>query len=135
MKGLKSFIATASALLMLSSCSPFKTTTSSEADLGNNRKEYTMILEKDAADYLEIVDVKLMNSETKANESVTFQVMDTQKSTVLLNLRGYEAFSIIATCNNAELNPDQALVVYKDEVDGDSKTTKIKPLVTPRDVN
>ncbi|GGH77435.1 hypothetical protein GCM10011318_27200 [Phaeocystidibacter marisrubri] len=95
-----------------------------------NRTEYVLSIEKDAQDYLEIIDVRLMNSETKASESATFKVTDGSNQT-LLNLKGYETFTIIAATSNSDLNPDCAIITYKDEMDGDQKSKKIKPLLAP----
>ncbi|WP_170266383.1 hypothetical protein [Phaeocystidibacter luteus] len=116
-------------LFLMASCSPFKQVNSSKSMVEGNRIQYQMVIEKDAKDYLEIIDVKLMNTETGASESATFKIVDTDGSTTLLNLKGYPKFFILATTTDAELNPDQAIVVYKDDPEGDEKSKKIKPLL------
>lgn len=121
-------------LLVAVACSPFKQTNGSQRTGAGDRTEYVLQLEKDAQAYLEIVEVKLMNSETKASESSTFRVLTGINGETLLNMKGYDHFVIVASTDNSELAPDQAIVVYKDEPEGDQKTKKIKPLVTPIEV-
>lgn len=118
-----------SVVALATSCSPFKQTSSSQRTGEGNRMEYVMNIEKDAQDYLEIVDVKLMNSESGSSESASFRVLDNSQSNTLLNLKGYESFVIVASTTNSDLQPDQAIVVYKDEPEGKSKSKKIKPLI------
>lgn len=117
-------------VIFATACSPFKQTSSRMQQAEGNRTEYVMSIEKDAQDYLEIIDVRLMNSETKASESATFKVTDEANQT-LLNLKGYETFLIIAASSDSELKPDCAIITYKDEIDGDQKSKKIKPLIVP----
>ncbi len=116
-------------LLLVASCSPFKQTSSKMTPVEGNRVQYEMVIEKDAADYLEIVDVKLVNSENMASESASFQVLDKDGKTSLLNLKGYTSFVIQAETNNPDLNPDRAFISYKDELDGEIKSEKIEPLI------
>lgn len=113
----------------MTSCTPFKQTSSSSLVMEGNRVEYTMYMEKDAKDYLEIVDVILLNSETDQSESVTFQVVDTDGKTTLLNLKGYASFIIVSSTMNADLNPDRAIVMYKNDPEGKMKSEVIKPLI------
>lgn len=116
-------------LLLLASCSPFNHTTTTKSDVEGNRTEYKIMLEKDASDYLEIVDVRLINSENMSGENATFNVVDTDGTTTLLNLRGYEKFYILARINDSSINPDRAIITYKDEPDGDQKSKVIEPLM------
>ncbi len=118
-------------LMLVASCSPFKQTSSKMMEADGNRVQYEMVIEKKAADYLEIVEVKLINSESMASESASFQVLDRDGSTTLLNLKGYDSFIIVAETTNAELNADRAFVSYKDEPEGDLKSKKIEPLIMP----
>lgn len=117
------------ATVLTTACSPFKQVSSKQQQGPGNRTEYVMNMQKDAQDYLEIVDVKLMNSETNASESATFKVLDNSRNNTLLNLKGYESFTIIASTGNNELEANEALIVYKDDPEGDQKSKKIKPLI------
>lgn len=87
------------------------------------------MLEKDAKDYLEIVDVRLINGENMTGENAQFRVVDFDGSTTLLNLTGYDKFYVLATIGNSDLSPDRAIVTYKTEPEGDNKTEVVKPLI------
>ncbi|NVK05260.1 MAG: hypothetical protein HWD92_10570 [Flavobacteriia bacterium] len=116
-------------LLVLASCTPFKHAQTSVSEVSGNRTEYKIMLEKDAKDYLEIVDVRLINSENMTGENAQFRVVDFDGSTTLLNLTGYDKFYVLATIGNSDLSPDRAIVTYKTEPEGDNKTEVVKPLI------
>lgn len=116
-------------LLVLASCTPFKLAQINVSEVTGNRTEYKMMLEKEAKDYLEIVDVRLINGETMNGENATFRVVSDDGNTALLNLTGYEKFYILATIGDNSINPDRAIVTYKTEPDGDTDTEIIKPLM------
>lgn len=110
------------------SCAPFKSTSSKVEGESSHLMNYTIQLEKDASDYLEIVEVKLMNSENKQFESASFRVLQSLHGESVLNLKGYDSFVITASTGNLNLNPDAAIIVYKNKPDGDLKSRKVKPL-------
>lgn len=116
-------------LIILASCTPFKHMNTAVSELEGNRTEYKMMLEKDAADFIEIVDVRLINGETLQGENAVFRVVDYDGSTTLLNLTGYDKFYVLANITDKSIQPDRAIITYKTEPDGEHKSEIVKPLI------
>ena len=92
--------------------------------------QYTFNFNKKAGDYLEIVEVKLLNEAKSYEESVPFKVMDKGGKDVILDVKGRSEFAVVATKPQSKENTlaSSALVVYRSEKDGDKKYYTIKKI-------
>ena len=92
--------------------------------------QYTFNFNKKAGDYLEIVEVKLLNEAKNYEESVPFKVMDKGGKDVILDVKGRSEFAVVATKPQSKENilASSALVVYRSEKEGDKKYYTIKKI-------
>ena len=116
-------------------CGGLKLTTSnytaiSESGSSTERDQYKFDFTKKAGDYLEIVEVKLLNPEKGMDESVPFQVTGIEGNKTLLDIKGQTEFSVVASkISGAEKTlATGAMIVYRTEKDGDKKYHSIKKI-------
>jgi hypothetical protein len=119
----------------LMSCGGLKLATSSYTVITSNgssaeRDQYTFNFNKKAGDYLEIVEVKLINTEKGMDESVPFQVTEVNGDKTLLDIKGRDAFAVVASkpVGSEKTLATSAIIVYRTEKDGDKKYHSIKKI-------
>ena len=95
-----------------------------------DRDQYQFDFNKKAGDFLEIVEVKLMNKEKGMDESVPFQVTEKGGAKTLLDIKGRDAFTIVASkSTSAEKTiASSAIIVYRTEKDGEKKYYTVKKI-------
>jgi hypothetical protein len=95
-----------------------------------DRDQYTFNFNKKAGDFLEIVEVKLLNKEKGMDESVPFQVTEVNGDKVLLDVKGRDAFAVVASkpVGSEKTVATSALIVYRSEKDGEKKYHSIKKI-------
>jgi hypothetical protein len=119
--------------IFFASCGSLKLTESSYAvvtDASVDRDQYTFQFKKKAGAYLEITEVKLLNSESGMDQSVPFQVTDTKGEKSVLDVKGRDAFAIVASTpkTDDEMTATSALVAYKTEPEGTVKYYTVKKI-------
>ncbi len=119
----------------LMACGGLKNTGSQYSQIaGTNstseRDQYVFSFEKKAGDYVEIVEVKLINIEKGSEESSPFQVMDAEAKQTILDVKGRDAFTVVAAKPAGKDNvlATSAVIVYRTEKDGDKKTYTVKKI-------
>ena len=95
-----------------------------------DRDRYTFLFSKKAGNYVEIVEVKLLNTEKGMDASAPFKVMDKNADQVILDVKGRSEFAVVAIkpqTNNSTL-ASSALIVYRTEQDGEKKYYTVKKI-------
>ena len=94
----------------------------------SDRDKYTFVFSKKAGDFVEIVEVKLLNNAKGMDESVPFKVMDKDGSQVILDVKGRSEFAVVAIKPQQKENTlaTSAMVVYRTEQDGEKKYDTVK---------
>ncbi len=119
--------------IVLASCGSVKLTDSSYAtvtDANVERDQYMFQFKKKAGAYLEVVEVKLLNSEKGMDQSVPFQVTDTDGKKSILDVKGREAFAVVASKpkGSDSILASSALIAYKTEPEGALKYYTVKKI-------
>ena len=96
----------------------------------SDRDKYSFVFSKKAGDYVEVVEVKLLNTEKGMEESVPFKVMDKDGDKVILDVKGRSEFSVVAIKPQTKDNmlASSAMVVYRTEQDGEKKYYTVKKI-------
>ncbi len=119
--------------IFLAACGSMKLTESSYAtvtDANVERDEYVFQFNKKAGAYLEVVEVKLLNSEKGMDQSVPFQVTDTDGKKSILDVKGRSEFAVVASKPRTSQNilASSALIAYKTEPEGAIKYYTVKKI-------
>jgi hypothetical protein len=119
--------------IFLASCGSMKLTDSSYAavtDANVERDQYVFQFKKKAGAYLEVVEVKLLNSEKGMDQSVPFQVTDTDGKKSILDVKGRDAFAVVASKPKGSDNvlASSALIAYKTDPEGTLKYYTVKKI-------
>jgi hypothetical protein len=119
--------------IFLAACGSMKLTESSYAavtDANVERDQYVFQFSKKAGAYLEVVEVKLLNSEKGMDQSVPFQVTDTDGKKSILDVKGRSAFAVVASKPQTSDNvlASSALIAYKTEPEGSIKYYTVKKI-------
>lgn len=92
------------------------------------RDQYVFGFDKKSGDYIEIVEVKLLNKEKAWEESVPFQVTDKDGKQTILDVKGRNSFAVVASKPKSAVNTlaTSAIIVYRTEADGERKSYTVK---------
>ena len=117
--------------IFLASCGSIKLTESNYAivtDANVERDQYVLQFKKKAGAYLELVEVKLLNSEQGMDQSVPFQVTDTDGKKSILDIKGRDTFAVVASKpkSSDSVIATSALVSYRTEPKGTIKYYTVK---------
>lgn len=130
---MKRFLILSLTAILMASCGGLKVASTSYAVISANsstsaQDQYVFNFNKKAGDYIEIVEVKLLNSEKGMDESVPFQVTDGEKS--ILDVKGRDAFTVVASkpATAEKTVATSALIVYRSEKDGEKKFYTVKKI-------
>lgn len=108
--------------------STHQTITGEEASA--TRDQYNFVFSKKAGSYVEMVEVKLLNSDLGVEESVPFKVMDKDGKQVILDVKGRSEFAVVAVKPQTKEGTaaTSAMVVYRTEKDGEKKFYTVKQI-------
>jgi len=102
------------------------------ADKGTKtlRDQYVFSFDKKSGNYIEIVEVKLINKVANWEESVPFQVTDKDGKQTILDVKGRDSFAVVATRPKGENSQlaSSAVIVYRAESGGDKKYYTVKSI-------
>lgn len=102
------------------------------ADKGTKslRDQYVFSFEKKSGNYIEIVEVKLVNKTANWEESVPFQVTDKDGKQTILDVKGRDSFAVVATKPKGENSQlaSSAVIVYRTESGGEKKYYTVKSI-------
>lgn len=125
----------AMATLMVACGGGIKLSSSSYAEIKDKgtqalRDQYVFAFEKKSGNYIEIVEVKLLNKELNWEESVPFQVTDKDGKQTILDVKGRDSFAVVATRPKGEDRKlaSSAVVVYRTESGGTKNYYTVKSI-------
>ena len=131
---MKQFLLLAATALLIA-CGGAKVTSTSYASIADKatkteRDQYVFQMKKKAGEYFEVVEVKLLNEEKEMEESVPFQVTDTDGEKSVLDVKGRSEFAVVASKPKKGDNvlATSAMIVYKAEENGPNKYYKVKKI-------